>query len=142
MDISGWTQTSDYESTELGNVTFEQAANSVAAFPWAEHLHKFAERVLRMEAACPPGVGFNSAEKNTFHVYAVAMDEWQLYLRLSLAKKLLGLFTMPAKEFHAEVKTLEDAVELLRLFFDGENDRLATEANMHPSREAVLPHLG
>jgi hypothetical protein len=142
MNITGWTQSSDYSSTELGAVSCEQATHAVLSFPWAERLHEFAERVLRKEDACAPGVGFNSEENDVLHVYAVAMDEWQVHLSLSRPRKVLGLFRMPAKALDTEIKKLETAVELLRLFFDREYERLAAEANRHPSREAVLPRLG
>jgi hypothetical protein len=142
MSTAGWIQTSDYSSTELGTVSFEQAAHAILSFPWAERLREFTERVLRKEDACPPGVGFNSEEEDCFHVYAVAHDEWQLYVSLSRPRKILGLFRQPSKLLYMEVKTLEHAVELLRLFFDRERERLATEAEKHPSREAISPRLG
>jgi hypothetical protein len=140
--ITGWTQTSDYSSTELGAVSFEQAAQAVLSFPWADRLHEYAERVLHKEDACPPGVGFNSEEKDCFHVYSVVVDEWQLYLSLSRPGKILGIFRKPSKTLYAEVKTLNRAVELLRLFFDRDFAQLAAEAGKHPASEAVTPVLG
>ena len=143
MKVTGWIQASDYSSTDLGAVSFEQAARVVLSSPWAQRLHEFTERVLRKEDACPPGVGFNSEEeKDAFHVYAVALDEWQLYVSLSRPEKILGLFRKPSKTLYLKVEALKQAVELLRLFFDRENERLATEAAKYPSREAVLPTLG
>lgn len=142
MNVTGWIQASDYSSTELGAVSLEEASHAVLSFPWAQRLHEFTERVLRKEDACPPGVGFNSEEKNVFHVYAVALDEWQVYLDLSRPGKILGLFRRPSKPLYIEVKALRQAVELLRLFFDRENEQLVTEATKYPSREAVVAMLG
>ena len=142
MKITGWIQASDYSATELGAVSFEQAAHAILSFAWAERLHEHAERVLRKEDACPPGVGFNSEEKNTFHVYAVALDEWQVYVSFFRPGNVLGLFRKPSSTLHIEEKALNQAMELLRLFFDRENEQLATEAAKYRSREAVLPWLG
>jgi hypothetical protein len=142
MNLTGWIQAGDYSSTELGAVSFEHAAQALLSFPWGERLREFTERVLRKEHACPPGVGFNSGEKDAFHVYAVALEEWQLYLSLSRPGRILGLFPRPSQTLHMEIKTLEQAVELLRLFFDRKNEQLAAEAKKHLSREAVLANLG
>lgn len=142
MKITGWIQTSDFSSTELGEVSFEQAAQAVQSFPWAECLHEYVERVLHKEDACPPGVGFNSEAKEIFHVYAVAIGEWELHLSLSRPGKIPGVFRKPSKVLYSEVKTLDKAVELLRLFFERELERLVAEAAKYPSCEVVRPILG
>ncbi len=142
MNIVGWTQISDYSSTELGVVSLEQAAEAVRSFPWDQRLHEFAERVLRKEDACAPGVGFNADDQSCFHVYAVAINEWQLYLSLTRPEKFLGLFRKPAKTLNAEVRTLDHAVELLQLFYNRQMKQLEAEVQKNPSREAVRPLLG
>jgi len=142
MNTTGWIQASDYSSIKLGEVSFEQAAHAVRTFPWDQRLQEFTELVLRKADACPPGVGFNAGKHNCFHVYAVALNEWRLYLRLSRPAKFLGLFRKPLTTLYSEVRSIEQVVELLRLFFAGDVGRLATEAAKYPSREAVRPRLG
>jgi len=140
MKISGWTQNSDYSTQDLGAVAFERASAVVPSFPWAEQLGDYAERLLREEDACPPGVGFNTdASVEVFHLFATASDEWTLRLVLRAPGKILGLFRKPAHESCTTIESLDKGIALLALFYAGDREQLIAEARKRPSSDWNLP---
>jgi hypothetical protein len=128
MDVTLWTQSSDYDSEDHGSVTLDKAAETIRTFPWTSELER--QQQLK-DDTCPPGVGLVRG-KEVLHVFATGSERWSVNLSFKRQGKLLGFLPKPNGNVTGSISSLDEVMPLLRLFFSGDCDRLVTAIDNLP----------
>jgi hypothetical protein len=107
---------------QRGEIDLPKALDAFRSFDWDGDLMAQAAKMEAGEDFCPFGLGFDDAEGNILHVYAVAQDSFEIIHHRRIRRKLLGFIPLryTAMERKEDLSP-DDAMRSIERFF--QNDR-------------------
>ena len=125
--VTGWLQSSDFSTEELGSLTADQAIDYFKNHDWASEIEQEEKLGWEGHESCPAGLGLNS-DGQILHICPETEDRNTLFFLYKEPKKILGIIPLSSQvTLQASGVSNEKCLALIGLFFSGDYDELKRE---------------
>jgi hypothetical protein len=125
--VTGWLQSSDFTSEDLGSLSADQAIDYFKNHDWASEIEQEEKLGWEGHESCPAGLGLNS-DGQLLHICPETEDRNTLFFHYKEPKKILGFIPSSSQvSLQASGVSDEKCLTLIGLFFSGDYDELKRE---------------
>lgn len=123
MDI--WIQSFNFESTELTDISHDQAKKLFAEYNWSTELSNCNKS---SDESCVPGFGLIGPDKTILHICPQENDSCYVHYDYSVKKKFLGFIPISTSKSHY-IKSISfiEAEKLIDYHFSNEKDKIISQ---------------